>query len=434
MSTSPRERYVLLGLAQARGGWLASVARWTTSGAVPAELVTCVSAEEVRAHLGSGRRFSALVAEARPAVDRDLVATARAAGCAVLVVDDGRTRRDWQALGAAAVLTPALRRDELVAALAEHARLVAREDANVLPDSPPPPFPTGRGLLVAVTGPGGAGASTLAIALAQTLADERGSGAVVLADLCRHAEQAMLHDAGDVAHGIQELVDAHRAGRPDDDAVRGLTFAVPGRGYDLLLGLRRARFWPTIRPRALEAAVDSLVTAYEAVVADVDPDVEGEEIGGSADVEDRNAMARTAVLSADAIVVVGQPTLKGLHSLTRVVHELAEAGANAQRLVPVVNRSPRSPRTRAGLTRAFAALLDPAIASVLPAAVHVPERRVDEALYDVARLPDALGRPLAGAVTAVAARESGGRDEVRGPGRVRPGTLGRWAEQPAAKG
>lgn len=37
------ERYVILGLAQARAGWFRSLSQWTTSGAVPAELVARVS-------------------------------------------------------------------------------------------------------------------------------------------------------------------------------------------------------------------------------------------------------------------------------------------------------------------------------------------------------------------------------------------------------
>ena len=61
-----------------------------------------------------------------------------------------------------------------------------------------------------MTGPGGVGRSTLAMALAAGLAaDPRDAGLVVLADLALHAQQALLHDAGDVP-GVVELVDAYR--------------------------------------------------------------------------------------------------------------------------------------------------------------------------------------------------------------------------------
>ena len=58
------ERFVVLGLAPARAAWFRSVGVWATSGALPAEFLKCVSAEEVRARLASGRPFSALVADA----------------------------------------------------------------------------------------------------------------------------------------------------------------------------------------------------------------------------------------------------------------------------------------------------------------------------------------------------------------------------------
>ncbi|MST32488.1 hypothetical protein GHK86_07105, partial [Acidimicrobiaceae bacterium USS-CC1] len=68
------ERWVLLGLAPARAAWFGEVTRWSTSGALPAEFVKCLSAEEARARLGSGRPWSALVVDAAaPGFDRDLV-------------------------------------------------------------------------------------------------------------------------------------------------------------------------------------------------------------------------------------------------------------------------------------------------------------------------------------------------------------------------
>src|SRR5207249_738974 len=83
------DRYVVLGVAQARSGWFRAVAQWSNSAAIPVEFVKCVSVEEVRARLASGRTFSALVADGGlPSVDRDVLAAARQAGAAVLVVDD----------------------------------------------------------------------------------------------------------------------------------------------------------------------------------------------------------------------------------------------------------------------------------------------------------------------------------------------------------
>jgi len=164
-----------------------------------------------------------------------------------------------------------------------------------------------RGRLIAVTGRGGTGRSTLATALAQGLgADLRYSGTVCLADACLHGDQAVLHDARDVVPGVQELVEAHRSGNPSPERIRALTYDVPHRGYALLLGLRRHRDWTVVRPRAWEAALDGLCRSYRAVVADVDADVEGEAETGSFDIEDRNALARVAVGAADLVIAVGR--------------------------------------------------------------------------------------------------------------------------------
>jgi MinD-like ATPase involved in chromosome partitioning or flagellar assembly len=422
-------RYVVLGLAPARSAWFRSVGLWANSGALPAEFLKCVSAEEVRARLASGRRFSALVADAGlPSVDRDLLAAASAAECAVLVVDDGRTSRDWAALGAAKVLPPSFRREELVAALTVAASPVPRTDSA--PDllAPPPPA-AWRGPVAALTGPGGTGVSTAAIALAQAFGDDvRHGGMVLLADLRLHAEQAMLHDARDVVPGVQELVEAHRAGRPSSETVRSLAFAVAERRYHLLLGLRRARSWPALRPQAFEAAFDSLRRAYRVVVCDVDPDLEGEDGGGSIDVEERNVMARTAMACADVVFTVGLPSMKGLHSLVRVVTDLAAFGVDVDRIVPVLNRAPRAPRARAGLASVVAQLAAPAVGDGLPTPIFLPERPVEADLHDGARLPSALGAPLAGAFGAVLSR-SGAPARPDAPEPVRPGSLGIWADQ-----
>lgn len=425
------ERFVVLGLAPARSTWFRSVGLWANSGALPAEFVRCISAEEVRARLASGRAFSALVADAGlPAVDRDLVAAAGAAGCAVLVVDDGRATRDWLELGAARVLPPTFGRDELVAALTSCAHPVRRGDADPSDLLSRPAPVAWRGSVAALTGAGGTGVSTAAIALAQTLADDvRHGGMVLLADLRLHAEHAVLHDAGDVLPCVQELVEAHRSGQPTADDVRSLAFAVPQRRYHVLLGLRRARHWPAIRPQAFEAAFDSLRRAWGVVVCDIDADLEGEADAGSIDIEERNVMARTAAAQADVVFAIGLPELKGVHSLVRVLDDLISFGTDPARIVPVVNRAPRSARARAGLAAVLAELTGPFAGGRLMNPIHLPERgNVEADLHDGARLPSALGAPLAGAFKALLDRP---RLEpvAAAPEPVRPGSLGQWTEE-----
>jgi hypothetical protein len=431
---SGRERFVVLGLAHARSPWFAEVGRWATAAALPVEFVKCVSVEELRARLGSGRAFSAALLDASlPGVDRDLVDLARASGCPVLLVDDGRSGRDWVELGGAAVLGPGFGRADLLDALRGHAQPIARGELASAVPAAGGGSAGWQGHLVAVTGVPGAGTSTVAAALAQGLGDDpRHAGVTLLADLALHAHQAVLHDAGDVVPGLPELVDAHRFGQPSIDDVRSLTFDVADRGYQLLLGLRRHRDWTTVRPRAAAAALTSLLRSYRVVVADVDADLEGDDDVGSSDVEDRNTLARTAVARASVVLVVGEPGVTRLHALVRRVEHLLEHGADPARLVLVLNHSPRSPRARAELTRAVAQLLgEVAGGDQLGSPLHLPERRgLDDLVRDARRLPSSLAGPVTGVVLGLLERDDA--PPVAGvepePVPVAAGSLGAWSD------
>jgi hypothetical protein len=430
------DRYVVLGMARGQARWFTDVAAWATAGSLPIDFVKVLSAEELAARLRSGRAFSALLVEASmPGCDRDLLDQCNDVGCAVLVVEDRATPRPWSELGAAHVLPADLRRDQLLEALRATARPIARtEEPRRLGATPAPA--AWHGHLVALTGAGGTGRSTLAMAIAAGLAaDPRHRGLVVLADLALDGQQGLLHDAGDVVPGLSELVESHRNATLGPEEVRRLCFEVAGRGYDLLLGLRRHRDWTALRARALQAALDGLRQCYRMVVAEVDADVEGEDECGSLDIEDRNMLSRTTLRAADLVVVVGQAGLGGLHAQLRVIRDLVALEVDPGRVVPVVNRAPRNPRSRAEISRALAELLEASLPGVRLAAnaVFVPERRrLDGVLRDGLVPPPAVVAPLAEAVRALvealpgddrAVPVGGSGDE---PVAVVPGSLGAW--------
>lgn len=429
------DRYVVVGMAHVRTGWFTEVARWSTVGTLPVEFVKCLSSDELRARLLGGRRFSAALLDGRlPAVDRDLLSDLeRAATPAIVVAPEGRSV-DWHSLGAAAVLDEPFDRTALLAALAEHGCPVDSVTSEATPAPATPAESDGwRAPLVAVTGRSGAGTSTIAAALAQVLAgDARNGGDVVLADLAVHAHQGILHDAGDVVPGLQELVEAHRTGRPAEHDVRSMTFDVAARGYRLLLGLRSPRDWVTVRSAAYDAALDGLRRSCRMVVADVDADVAGEAETGSLDLEDRNLLARSATAQADVVVVVALPTTTGLCELVRHLGSLQDHGIPGERLVLAVNRAPRRPRARAELARAIADLVGMGgRPSPYVGPVFTPERRSVETLHrDLARFPGALAGPVAAAVGEVlhhAGRRRG--DPLGAPAvLVAPGSVGRWSD------
>jgi len=432
------ERFRVLGLAQARAGWFREVSRWSTSASVPVDFVKCVALDELTARLTSGRVFSALLIDAAVAgLDRDLVDRAREVGAAVVVVDDGHTRRDWAGLGTDAVLPSSFDRGELLATLVQHAQPVLRPDTEAA--TVEPLAVTGwRGRLVAVTGPGGAGSSTVAMAAAQGVAsaglspNDPGGRDVVLVDAALHADLALLHDAGDIVPGLQELVEAHRTGLPDTDEVRGLTFISEARGYHLLLGLRRHRDWAVLRPRAVQASIDSLLRTFDVVVADVDSDLEGDDDVGSVDIEDRNLLARAIIARADLVVVVALPTIAGLRRLAITLDDLARFGVGADRVQPMLTRASRWSRVRAELTAAVAELTRSTTegGQALASPIFVPDRSHLDQLHRVGSpLPRSVVDPVARAVIARLGRQpvvSSGLDAFS-PVPVRPGSLGAWA-------
>lgn len=433
------ERFVVLGLAQARSAWFRDVSHWATSASLPVEFLKAMSIDEVRVRLQSGRPYSAvLLDDSLPGLDRDLVDLALHSGCSVVLVSSGRVATSRADLGASAHLPLGFGRDDLAQVLAQVAAPVAATEVAATDVVREAAVPHGyRGRLIAVTGAGGTGRSTVAMALAQGLAaDPRHADLVCLADLALHADLAMLHDARDVVPGIIELVEAHRAGTPSIDAVRALTWRVDARGYHLLLGLRRHRDWTSLRPRAFDAALDSLRRGFRLVVADVDDDVEGERATGSVDVQDRNAMARIVSEAADVIVVVGAPGLHGLHALLRVSRDLLEHGVSGRRILPVVNRSHRSPRLRAEVARAYGELLVAGAGSDhgVPAPIHLGVRRnVETVVRDGGRFPDPWLAAVCGPVLALLDAEDDARHpaDPRSPEPVAivPGSLGSWAVQ-----
>lgn len=421
------DRFVVLGVAGPRAEWFTAVGQWSHAGSIPLDFVKCVSAEQARVRLRSGRLHSAVLVDgALATVDRDLLASIHHAGAAALVVDAVERHPEWIALGADAALASDFGPSQLVDTLRAHAALVPTVAVDVLRNDDGA-GPTAPGRLAMLCGAGGTGASTLAIAFAQ-----QWCASAVLADLSRNAEQAVLHDAGDVGPGIEELAQLCRTAAPDDEQVRAHTYAVTERGYALLLGLRKAAAWTALRPRAVGTALDSLGRTFGMVVVDCDADFEGQADGGSLEVEERNAMARAAAARADVVFAVGTAGVKGVFSLARVINDIVAAGVPPRRIVPVLNRVSRGPRARAKLAAALAALLPDAVAHHVPSPLFVPDRDrdVERALHDRTPLPAGLGQPL---VDAYAALSSAGERVAPEPARrVVPGDIGAWREDVTA--
>lgn len=115
-------------------------------------------------------------------------------------------------------------------------------------------------------------------------------------------------------------------------------------------------------------------------------------------------MARHAVTSSEVVVVVGRPDVRGLHQLVRTCDAVEDLGVAAERILPVVNRAPRSPQARAELTRTVAHLRQGGLVDGAPSTMFLPPRRhLDRTHRRVDRLPDSLAGPLREAVLATLA-------------------------------
>ncbi len=413
-------RFVVLGLAPPRASWFAEVSRWATAGALPIEFVRCISADELRSRLAGGRAHSAaLLDAAHPATDRDLIAACVEARCAPLVL--AARAGTWPELGAAAVLELPLEAAGLGEALAAHARPVDPADdlaLEVAVDAVP-----WRAPLLAITGTGGCGTSTLAIGLAERLASRNGHGQVLLADLARRADLALLHGTGTVLPGLPEVVERFRTGVPEAQQLRAMTFAVPTTGYDLLIGMRRTSEWTSLRPRAVAAALEGLRRTWDLVIADVDPDVEGQRATGSVDLEERNALSRAALLDAAVVVVATRCGIAGTAALVRTTEDLLEVGVNPAAIVPVVNRSPRGVGQRE-VVAAWASLMERT--EVRPPLALPEVRRTEAVLRDVIGVPRRVTDPLLTAVDQHLARRSAKSRPEPDLVPVAPGSLGSW--------
>jgi hypothetical protein len=150
--------------------------------------------------------------------------------------------------------------------------------------------------------------------------------------------------------------------------------------------------------------------------------------------QNRQEAVRTLVPEADVVLVLGVAGLPGAHAQLRVLRDVLALGVPAERVVPVVNRAPRSPRSRAELSRALVQLLRPAssAAALGSSPLFVPERRrLDDLVRDGGRLPAAVVQPVASAVRAlldrVRAPAGDHRPTSAEPAAVTPGSLATWA-------
>ncbi len=372
--------------------WPRAVARWGSSATLPLDATTCVSADELRALVADTPVDLAIVEAGLPGVDRVLADAVRRSGTALAVVTTPTLTPAAERLDPDVLLPADFDAQALAAVLQAH----ARTQVPPHPAQEPDPTTEGCGELIAVTGPGGTGASTVAQALAIHRA---GLGPVVLADLALDADQHLRHGVAPGHDGVFELAEALRHAPAETLAVP--TVAQPA-GYDLLCGLRRRQEWTVLSASVAEAAMTALGQRGGLVVADIGVDLDGRIESGSLDLEERNALARCAATRATTVVVVGRWSTTGVHRLARTLLDLEAHGIPRDRLRAVLNHAPRRPTGQALARRTMQRLLEDVTDGPWPAPTALAhDPGVEGCVREAAPLPPRfvrrVGRLLEGA-------------------------------------
>jgi MinD-like ATPase involved in chromosome partitioning or flagellar assembly len=384
---------VVAGLPHPRAAWPAELSRWATSGTASVEFITCLTANEVRALIASGRHVDAVLLDGASAqVDADLVAVVESSGCTPVGIQAESTPIDWEGLGVRALLAGTFTWPELSDLLAANcAPPRPGEGSRVQIEGAAPP----GGFLVGVCGAGGTGASTIAMALAQAAAGRDGP-ATLLADGARRADQALYNDTGDVVPGLPELLDRVRAGNADPDEIDDSVFRTT-RGYDLLLGQRSAGDWVLLDRSSVAGVLEATLRRWQLVVVDHDGDLEDAEWTRSESIGARNAVSLELAHTADLWVVVAGPGTKGVASAARSVDEAVRAGVDQERIQVVFNRISRTPATRSSHAAALAAATAARTGLLLPPAFVGEVRHLEAAHRDAMPLPRRLVEPVGAA-------------------------------------
>lgn len=392
--TTPR--HVLLGLAPPRTAWFRELSAWASSAVVPVEFVRCVSLAEVRDRWRRAEGHAMVIVDEATDGLAALVDEAAAWDVALIVVGapaDPATASDGTWRGLPRTFSPRLLIETL-------------EDLDSGPDQDRRDVAARRGArprgeVVTVVGADGAGSQAVATGLAQGLAvrDE-----VVLADLRRDGPLAALHDAEVRVPALPELVDACRLDATLPLRAAEFVLAVPERGYDLVLGMRRSLQWVGMRSSAVGRALDELAGFAPLIVHLADSDLEGEVETGSLDVEDRHRLARESVVRAAAVVITVAPTTAGLFAAVGLAADAVGLGVVTSRLIFAMGPSRRGGRCPGAVAAALPQLVSDALGAdvaVLSQPLRLRWSGVEEAQRDVRRLPERFTTELAEEVMGV---------------------------------
>lgn len=297
----------------------------------------CADLAELLAAAAAGLGRVVVVSADLPGLDREGVRHLHGSRAwVVLLVDEAAGWDEERAarLGAD-VLVPADRPDAVAAAAGELAGRGERTADRPEPPAPasPPTPERGRGHLIAVWGPTGApGRTTVALGLAEALADE---GCLLVDADTYGGTVAPAIGMLDEAPGIAAACRAAATGRLDRSTLGALTpVVVPG--VRVLSGISRPDRWPEVPAAHLEQVWAAARELDAWTVVDCGFCLERDEaLSYDTRAPQRNAATVSALAEADLVVVVGAADPVGLQRLVRALMDLEDVVPGVPRMVAV---------------------------------------------------------------------------------------------------
>lgn len=242
----------------------------------------------------------------------------------------------------------------------------------------------GAGSVVAVGGPAGAGATEIAVALAQVWA---GGSRTILVDVDEVAPGVARRLQRALHPQLLSALAGLRGGALDEAVVDGDLLeaslarplgSAPDLPFDVLTGLADPRDWPLVRPEEVEALLGLLARRWLVVVMNLSPQLED-----LSRFVDRFGPSRAALARSDHLVGVCEATPRGV---LRFLDWFVEAGTliGDRPVDVVVNRASRSGFGRAEVADALYEHAGSRLASVTFAP---DDRQVSKAAWDGRLVP-----------------------------------------------
>lgn len=194
------------------------------------------------------------------------------------------------------------------------------------------------GLAIGVLGVGGSGASTIAMAVAQSFAGEH---RVNLIDLVVEGSQRMYHDIDIVQPGVAEAIAGSRVMNVGDDYFERFKIPILERGYLLMLSISHQSQLEALRRRDLGEAVERIKRTSDITIFDLDPDFATEPIREWATITP-TAPTEEVLREIDAVIIVVNEDYRSLHRGVNLGRRLIDEGFSTSQIAVINNDNHQS--------------------------------------------------------------------------------------------